>query len=182
MRYLIIVILIICGSCATIKKTNTTSTSSQTHIDTSSNVHDYVKETTVTEKSTAAIVTKSDSVSSSGSYSAADTSVYTQDEASGPIKLKTTIRPRVVNGRIVSYDVNSKATTIPQVIDIPIDKTTKTKETGSDRQKMAITDTQQTKQISTSKNSFHMTFWTTVSLVGLLIVIVLFLFYKYVVK
>ena len=182
MRYLIIVILITGVSCATIKKANTTSTSSQTHIDTSSCVHDYVKETTVTEKSTAAIVTKPDSASSSGSYSAADTSVYTQDEVSGPIKLKTTIRPRVVNGRIISYDVNSKAMTVPQVIDIHIDKTTKTKETGSDMQKTAITDTQQTKQISTSKSSFHMTFWTTVSLLGFLVIIVLFLFYKYVVK
>jgi hypothetical protein len=182
MRYLIIVILIICGSCATVKKAKTSNASSYTHIDTSSSVHDYVKETIVTEKSTIGIMTKPDSASSNGVYYAMDTSVYTQDEISGSIKLKTTIRPKVINGKIVSYDVNSKATTIPRVIDIPIDKTTKTKETGSDRHKSAITDTQQTKQVSMSKSSFHMSFWTIVSLVGFLVIIALFLFYKYVVK
>lgn len=165
-------------SCSTVKKLKTTAVTQQERIDTSSRTHEYQKETNITEKSTAPVITKADSISSSGTLSASDTTTYTQESETGGMKLKTTIKPKVKNGKIDGYDINSQAISKPKEIDVPIDKTTNIKETGKEKEKIGITDKSITKVSTKDKETSGWGIWQTVGIVLALIVVALIMFYK----
>lgn len=176
-RFYIFIILII-SSCSTVRKLKTTTVTQQEHVDTSYRTHEYQKETNVTEKSTVSAVVKADSISTSGSLSASDTTTYTQESETGGMKLKTTIKPKVKNGKIDGYDINSQAISKPKEIDVPIDKTTNIKETGQEKEKIGITDKSFTKVSIKDKETSGWGIWHTVGIVFALIVVALIMFYK----
>jgi|SRR6185295_2648759 len=135
-----IALILIISSCATVHKNRSSSTNDQQKIDTSSQEHQYTRETTIEEKSTAPALTNADSIQISGTMSTEDTTTYQQTVETDDMSLTTTMKPKLKNGKVAGYDVNSKAVAKPKTIDVPIDRKTTTKETGSDKQQTGITD------------------------------------------
>lgn len=123
------------------KKSQSTSSKQDSHIDTSSQVHNYQKETVITEKLSIPFVLKADSTATSGNISTTDTTEHVQMSESNGISLKTSIKPEMKDGKITGYNIKSKAITLPHIIDVPMDRTTEIKEAGSDHNQTAIIHT-----------------------------------------
>jgi hypothetical protein len=180
MKINLIIFLFAFCSCATVRKDRSSITTDQQRIDTSSQEHLYQKETTTEEKSTASVMTNADSVETSGTVSAEDTTTHQQTVETDDLSLITTVKPKVnKNGKVTGYDVNSKAVAKPKTIDVPVDRKTTTKETGSDKQQTGITDTKKETVTTSSKSAFRFNFAGVCAIVGIAALILLFIYFKY---
>jgi len=166
-------------SCATIHKNSSSSTNDQQHIDTSSQEHQFQKETVTEEKSTVQVTTDADSVQASGSISTEDTTEYTQTVETDDMSLTTTMKPKLKNGKVTGYDVNSKAKAKPKTVDIPIDKKTITKESGLDKQQTGITDAKKQIAIISSKDVHRLNLAGIGVIIGIVILVLLFIYFKF---
>lgn len=164
-------------SCASTKKIKHTTTEQIDQVDSSSYNTQYNKETTITEKSTQSIYTTADSISAAGSFSSEDTATYTQESHSNGVSVKTTIKPRVKDGKINGYDVDSKAKSEPKKIDIPIDKTTTIKETANQQKRSTVTNTEIKTESTLEKVRKGWSFGTTLIIFAFLVGITLIIFF-----
>lgn len=178
----IIVISVMACSCATIRKQKSATTASEQRIDTASLVKEFSRETVTTEKSSAQITTLADSASTSGNISAEDTTEHIQQIFTNGLSIRTAIKPQVKHGKIIGYQIDSKAVVKPKTVDIPVDKTTTIKEKSNEQQSSKKTDNSSTISTTSDTTTFHLGFWGTAGLVAGLILVVLLLFYKFVRK
>lgn len=175
---ILIVLVLFLSSCATIHKTKSSRSSDQVHIDTSSQEHQYARMTITQEKITIPVITSADIVQTSGYRSAEDTSEYRQDVETDGVSLTTIIKPRVNNGKITGYQVNSKAITKPKTLNVPIDRKTTIKETGSNKQQMGITDTKKESATTSTKDTNRMNWAGVGAIIGAVTLFLLFLYFK----
>src|SRR3954470_16676418 len=104
---ILIALILVFSSCATIHKNRSSSTSDERHIDTSFQEHQYQTETVTEEKSTVAVMTNADSVQTSGTMSDKDTTTYQQTVETDDMSLTTTVKPkRDSKGNKTGYDVS----------------------------------------------------------------------------
>lgn len=175
--FLIMISLWFC-SCATMRKDSSSRVDEQKSIDTSSQVHNYQKETTTEEKGTAPVITDADSVQTSSTMSAEDTTTHQQTTETDDMSLTTTVKPKVKDGKITGYDVNSKAVAKPKTINVPIDRKITTKETGTDKKQTGITDTKKEVVTTSKKERSGFNAWGSVAIVGVIILFLVFVFLK----
>lgn len=169
--------MVFISSCATVHKYRSSSINDQQLIDTSSNELQYQKETTTEEKSTMPITTDADSVETSGTMSAEDTTTHQQTVETDDMSLTTTVTPKTnEKGKITGYDVNSKAVVKPKKVDIPINKKTTTKETASDKKKTGVTETRMQTVTTSSKQAFRFNMAGVVA-IGVVVALVLLFIY-----
>src|SRR6187402_82455 len=167
-------IILIISSCATVRKHKTSEQTTRTTMDTASLAKEFSRETTITEMGSERVTVFADSASTSGTVSSQDTTEHSQETETEMIYLKTTIKPQIKDGKVTGYDVNSKATVKPKIIDIPINKTTTIKEKSTEQQS-SKTATSDIKRVGLS-------FWGVLGILAGLILVALLLFYKYVRK
>lgn len=162
-------LLIICG-CSTVHKSSQSTSKQTTSIDTSSQSSRYVKETTVTEKATAPVVTIPDSIQHTGYLAVADTIGYFQAIQTDKLSLDTYIKPIVKDGKIAGYNINSKAIAKSQTVQAPVDRVTSTKERRKEEQKAGKTDT----KIESSKIAIKQAWCPSVGVVigGIIVLLV----------
>lgn len=176
--YSYLVVIIILGSCATVHKTKSSSISDQVHMDTSSTEHQYNRETVTEEKGNVPVITNADSAQVSGTMAAEDTSEYRQDVETDGVRLTTIIKPKVNNGKVTGYQVNSKAVAKPKTVNIPVDRKTTTKETGTDKQQTGITDTKKETVTTSTKQVSRMNLAGVGAIIGVVILFLLFLYFR----
>lgn len=174
-------ILVLC-SCSTIHKTRTSNNIQQVHLDTSSNLHEYIRETTVTEQGTTQIITRPDTTGIFGWLSVQDTTGYSREIETGGQRVKTTIMPRIKEGKTIGYDISTAAVKKSEIINVPVDRKTVTKESSTDNEKSGITDTQAENIATTNKQviSFNLAgiIAVVVSVVVVTALILLFIYFK----
>jgi hypothetical protein len=174
----ILLMIIVLSSCATLRKDSSSRVDEQKNIDTSSQVHNYQKETITEEKGSTPIITEADSVQNSGTISAEDTTTHQQTTETDDMSLTTTVTPKVKDGKITGYDVNSKAVSKPKTVNIPVDRKTTTKETGTDKVQTGITNTKKEVVTASKKERTGFNAWGSVVIVGVIILFLLFVFFK----
>lgn len=179
MKILLAITLFMICSCATMHKNRSSSTSDHHLIDTSSQEHQYQKETTTEEKGTVPVVTNADSVQTSGTISTEDTTTYQQTVETDDMSLTTTMKPKLKNGKVAGYDVNSKAVAKPKKVDVPIDRKTTTKETGSDKQQTGITEARKQTATTSTKDVHRMNLAGVGAIIGIVILVLLFIYFKF---
>jgi hypothetical protein len=170
---------IICSlcSCATVHKNNSSFQTEDKYVDTSRQEHQYQTETVTEEKSTAPVMTKADSAQTSGYMSSEDTAGYQQDVETDGVSLTTTVSPKVKDGKITGYQVNSKAVAKPKTVDVPIDRKVTAKTSGTDKQQTGIAETKKEAATTSSKSVFRFNFAGAAAIVGGIVVILLFLYF-----
>jgi hypothetical protein len=175
-----IALILVFSSCATVHKNSSSSTNEQQHIDTSSQEHQYQTETVTEEKGMASVMIGADSIQTSGTISTEDTTTYQQTVETDDMSLTTTVKPkRDSKGNKTGYDVSSKAVAKPKKVDIPIDKKTTIKETGSDKKTTGITETKRQTVTTSSKSVFRFNFAGVAAIVGIVALILLFIYFKF---
>lgn len=176
--YSLLIVAIILGSCATMRKDSSSKIDEHHSIDTSSQVHNYQKETTTEEKGSTPVTTDADSVQTSGTMSAEDTTTHQQTTETDDMSLTTTVKPKVKDGKITGYDVNSKAVAKPKTVNVPVDRKTTTKETGTNKVQTGTTDTKKEVVTTSKKERSGFNAWGAVAFVGVIILFLLFVFFK----
>lgn len=141
--------------CSTVHKTSQSTSKQTTSIDTSSSSSHYVKETTVTEKSSVPVLTVPDSAQNRAYLAASDTIGYYHSVETDKLSVETSVKPVVRNGKITGYDINSKAVAKQQTIQTPVDKTTTTKETGDEKQQTGKTEVSTEQTVSKTKDAWR---------------------------
>lgn len=175
---ILIALILVFSSCATIHKNRSSSTSDEHLIDTSSQQHNYQSETTTEEKSTAPVMTNADSLQTSGTMSDEDTTAYQQTIETDDMSLTTTVKPKHdAKGNKTGYDVSSKAVAKPKTVDIPIDKKTTTKTSSSDKQQTGIIEIKKASEITSNKSAFRFNMAGVAAIIGVVAVILLFLYF-----
>jgi len=170
--------MIVLSSCATMRKDSSSKVDEQKNIDTSSQVHNYQKETTTEEKGSVPVVTDADSVQTSGAMSAEDTTTYQQTTETHDMSLTTTVKPKMKDGKVTGYDINSKAVAKPKTVDVPVDRKTTTKETVTDKKQTGITDTKKEVVTASTKERTGFNAWGSVAIVGVIILFLIFVFFR----
>jgi len=170
---------IVCGlcACATVHKNNSSFQTEDKYVDTSRQEHQYQTETVTEEKSTAAITTAADSAQTSGYMSSDDTAGYQQDVETDGVSLTTTVSPKMKDGKITGYQVNSKAVAKPKTVDIPIDRKVTAKTNGTDKQQTGITAANKETTTTSTKSVFRFNLAGAAAIVGGIVVILLFLYF-----
>jgi hypothetical protein len=154
--------------------------SEQQRIDTSSQEHQYQTETVTEEKSTVAVMTNADSLQTSGTMSAEDTTTYQQTVETDDMSLTTTVKPkRDSKGNKTGYDVSSKAVAKPKTVDIPVDRKITAKTSGSDKQQTGITDVLKQTATTSTKDVHRMNLAGIGAIIGVVLLILLFLYFKF---
>lgn len=177
MRIIFAFAILLC-SCATVRKNSSSSKKADVHIDTSTQEHQYSIETLTHEKSTAPVITRPDSLQTSGTMSSSDTTTHRQTVESDGMSLTTTVKPTVKDGKVTGYDISSKAVAKPKTIDVPIDRTSTKKETGTDKVKSGISDTKKETKTISSKERSGLSWGGKVFLIGLGIILLCFLVFR----
>lgn len=180
MRYVIklLTIIVLISSCATIRKDSSSKTDLQEHIDTSSQEHNYQKETITEEKGIYPVVTAADSVQTLGTMSIEDTATHHQSVETDDMSLTTTVKPKVKDGKVTGYEVNSKAVAKPKTVNIPVDRKTTTKETGTDKQQTGITETKKETANTNTRQTFRFNFAGVAAVLGAVALFLLFFYFK----
>ena len=166
------------SSCAAIHKTKLYSRSEQTRIDTSSKEHKFRWRIITEEKGTVPITIDTGMVETSGSISAEDTTTHEQAVETDNMSLITTIKPRVKDGRVTGYQVNSKAITKERVINVPIDRKITATGTDINKEQTGISDTKKETTTTITKVIDRIGPWGAVVIVGVITLFLLFVFFK----
>ncbi|SFW15750.1 hypothetical protein [Chitinophaga sancti] len=177
-KIILAALLAIMCSCATVRKAKEKSVSNAQSIDTSSKDHSYEKETIIEEKTAVPVTTKPDSANTSGTMSSSDTSEYRQTVETNTQRLTTTVKPKVKDGKVIGYDINSNAIAKAQTINVPIDRKTSTKELISDKQKEGKSVIHTTTVTKTDKDVFRFNAAGTVAIVVIVFLLLVFLYLK----
>lgn len=176
----LLIILVVFGlfSCATVHKTKSSESVYQTRIDTSSQEHQYSSETVTEEKGSVSFTTKADSVQTSGSISAEDTTPHQQTVETEGMSLTTTVKPKIKNGKVTGYEVNSKAVSKSKSADVPIDRKITKKETGIDKTQTGVIVMKKQVVTSSTKVLSGLNIWGYAVIIGLVCLFLLFVFIK----
>lgn len=180
---LLLVIVLVVGSCASIHKTSRSAVIQKSNVDTSIRLQKYAEETTVIERGFQPITTKPDTASFAGYMSVDNVAGFSQTVETNGQKVETTVKPRKdAGGHTTGYDVDTKAISKSQLVQAAVDKTTTTHSTSVDKDKKGSTDFQSS-SITTSANNtvrFNMAGAATVicCIVGLAVVIALFIYFS----
>ncbi|WPV66271.1 hypothetical protein [Chitinophaga sp. LS1] len=175
-KILIVALMAILCSCATVRKMKETSVSNSQSIDTSSKDHSYEKETVTEEWATTPVITEADSAQTSGTMSSTDTSEYRQTVDTKTQSLTTVVKPKLKDGKVIGYDINSKAVSKPQTINAPVTRKTTTKESSSDKQKVGKSEINTTSVTKTNKDVFR---FNVAGIITVVVIVVLLLLYFY---
>lgn len=175
----LLAIVLLMSSCATIRKNSSSKTNQQMYVDTSSSEHQYTIETVTEEKGSTTIIIQADSVQTSGTMSAEDTTTYQQTVETDGMSLWTTVKPKLKDGKVTGYNVNSKAVSRPKTVSGPTDKKTTEKETGINKQRRGMTDIKKETMTSSNKQAFRFNMAGAVLIVGIVLVILLFIYIKF---
>lgn len=178
MRLLLIVLTVFFCSCATVRKDRSSKTDYQKHIDTSTVNREYQKETFTEEKGGVPVTTDADSAQTYGTMTNEDTSTHEQRVETDEISLTTTVKPKVKDGKITGYDINSKAVSKPKVVNVPVDRKTTIKESGTDKIQTGVTDTKNQTTTMISKQRTGASGWIKIVIIGAVILFLIWLIFK----
>ncbi len=176
MKYLLLLILF--TSCATIHKSKKSIESTSSKVDSSKEESSSAWKQIIKERTTAPYTVNSDSVSSNSYKPAQDTMESEFTSQSNGINVTTKVKPKIQGGKIIGYDINTKAKTNPKTVDIPIDKITKTTQSQNTIKQSGSNQTSHIEVRENDKKAYRFNFAGALALICI-IGITLFFIYRY---
>lgn len=178
---LLIVLIMILGSCTTVNKSSGSRQDQTTNADSSSLRKQHTKETTTTQVADTTVQTRADSLSLEEFFSLWDMSERRWTMQAGALQLDiiATSRSDSATGKPTGLDIKAKVKKAPEKVHVPVKNTTTTKETGSEEQKAVTVQTHTETETWWTKQTKRLPAWWPIAVIVAVLGLILIIALKY---